>query len=152
MRYSTKVLTVLLSVVAALGLVAAPATATPVPPVGVHQVKQVGPAGAKYTGKWIGHTRSMALNSNGWGYMTIFSGAADGAKHLVSWGVTRNGGIRVQLRKRVKTYGAGVPMRAGTVYYGRLVRSAKGITYMNLGRGSTWCNDARFGYAQECGA
>ncbi|QRY61643.1 hypothetical protein JVX90_14640 [Gordonia sp. PDNC005] len=153
---STKFTAALLSSVAAVAMLLAPGTAdaSPTAPIGQHQVKNVGPAGAKFTGVWVGHTRKMSLNKNGWGYMTLFSGASNGAKHLVSWGTYANGNrIRVRLNKRVQTWGTGVPMRNGRIYTGGLVRSTRdGTVFMSLGGANTWCNQQRFGYAMECGA
>ncbi|WLP92532.1 hypothetical protein [Gordonia sp. NB41Y] len=114
---------------------------------------------AAYVGDWTGHTRGMALSSDGTGTMSVFSGAADGEDWTLTWGAS-GGGVDVTLVSRTSVVGDGLSgaMNAGATYRGTLTSDSAGVTYMTMtgfGNGGypvTWCNRERYGSSPECGA
>lgn len=113
----------------------------------------------RYVGDWTGHTRGMALSSDGTGTMSVFSGAADGEDWTLTWGAS-GGGVDVTLVSRTSVVGDGLSgaMNAGATYRGTLTSDSAGVTYMTMtgfGNGGypvTWCNRERYGSSPECGA
>jgi hypothetical protein len=79
------------------------------------------PDGAKaLLSKWVGHGRSMQLQADGSGTLTIYSGASDGEVWVVAWTAQGNDQALITLKTKTSKTGAGVGLRDGQQYLAAL--------------------------------
>ncbi|MFT3716238.1 MAG: hypothetical protein QM774_09905 [Gordonia sp. (in: high G+C Gram-positive bacteria)] len=106
----------------------------------VTQTQQADSLPSAYVGQWVGHTRSIDLNADGSGELSLFSGAMNGTVWAVTW--TGSGsGIAVTLQSKTTVSGDGAPMySAGQTLPGSLSAQGGGQV-LTIGT-VTYCDSA----------
>ncbi|MFT4086766.1 MAG: hypothetical protein QM658_06355 [Gordonia sp. (in: high G+C Gram-positive bacteria)] len=103
-----------------------------------------------FVGKWMGHTRSLDLNADGSGQVSLFSGAMDGEVWNLQW-TSSGDSLTVTIGSQVKVSGSGVGgISQGATWTGSLVHPDTGGTAVLLNNVS-YCDNAA-GQGGYCGA
>jgi hypothetical protein len=113
--------------------------------------------------KWVGHGRSMQLQGDGSGTLTMFSGASDGEVWTIRWAAQGNDQALITLTSRTSQSGSGVGLTQGQQYLAALQTSSAGYQVLHFvqsgqsvddpGQGFFFCTPAQQGQPNSpCGA
>lgn len=109
-------------------------------------------ASADFGGRWVGHGRSLELNSDGGAVVRLFSGAVNGSTWNATW-AQGGSGLTVTFGDLVQRIGDGAStIPPGTVWHGSMT-VAEGVNVLAFDNMPTvyWCREPETGTG-VCGA